>query len=180
MKFELGYHRRAAVSKYMHNNEILELFDLMESAKYPSDEYRKFIHGKSAKSIKTEFRKIVTLGLASSWDRDVSIFDTTKVPSTKLHFLKNRVGVLRTMSHRTSVGTDILRFEVAHRVLDLIDIGVFICVTRRFENYYIGTEKVKRSQIIILEELEEYLEMISDIITVPLLLVGLKPPSSYV
>ena len=73
----------------------------------------------------------------------------------------------------------ILRFEVAHRVLDIIDIGVFICVTGKFEEYYIGTEKVKRSQIIIFEELDEYLEMISDIITVPLLLIGLKPPSSF-
>ncbi|MHA1863415.1 MAG: BglII/BstYI family type II restriction endonuclease [Candidatus Thorarchaeota archaeon] len=166
-----------AIFKYKNNKEISDLLEIITVSDFPSEDSRKILGDKRKYSVREVVKQMFNDSLSGTWDCDVAIFDSTQIPASKLHYVKNRIGIIRSMQHRTTLGTDILRLEVAHRVLDIIDVGVFICGTSDFERYYLGTEKQKKERMVIFEELIEYLDMISDIISVPILVIGLnKPP----
>ena len=179
MDFEIGYHRRSRFFRNIENTALIELLELIKNADYPPEESRKRRGGARGTGVREMIKQTFNRGLVENWQCDVEIFDSSSIPASKLHYLKNRVGVVRSLQHRTTMGTDILRLEVAFRLLDIIDIGIFICATSAFEEYYLGTEKSRIEHIVNFEELVEYLEMVSDIITVPIMIIGLKPPPMH-
>ncbi|MBN2230282.1 MAG: hypothetical protein JW779_11900 [Candidatus Thorarchaeota archaeon] len=176
MDFEVGFHQRNKAFRYMENPALKQLLELIKDEDYFPEESRKSKGGKRKSGVREIAKQVFNDRLADTWQCDVEIFDISSIPASKLHYLKARVGVVRSLQHRTTMGTDILRLEVAYRFLDIIDIGVFICGTSGFEKYYLGTEDSRIEHMVIFEELVDYLEMVSGVITVPIVLIGLKKP----
>ena len=167
---------------------ITELVQILNTEEYPPDEIRKINRpqkkvgkgqpkAKSQVSARRIIRKRLDSALSRNWRKQIDLHSGGRIPSMKLHYLRERVGLIISMQHRTSIGTDLIRLEVANRhPINLIDLGIFICGTKGFEEYYFGTEKKSSENMIIFEEVKEYLNAIGNIISVPLIIIGIESP----
>ena len=69
--------------------------------------------------------------VAKGWEHQPAVFDEPGDPSAKMDFLKSRVGIEVGFGHRSFIGIDLLKFQVAsYSALNKIDIGVYVVTTK--------------------------------------------------
>ena len=167
---------------YLENKVVKEIMSTVHTLEYPPDAARKTFRNQLEKgrSVRTILRGALARELVhGGWTKGVRLYDDSSLPGAKLHFLKDRVGIVWSLGHRTTIGTDLLRMQRAYSTaLNMIDFGVFICGTKAFESHYFGTKKQKKENMATYEEVLGYLEMTQDIIDVPIVIMGLKPPDT--
>jgi len=97
------------------------------------------------------------------------------------HFTKNGVLAMFSWRHYEKIGSEILKFQKEY-ALGSIKAGVYICMTKSLAEYIKSqqpkTEKPRSfNDSINLERAQAYLEEVSSIITIPLAVMGLVPPT---
>ena len=174
MDYKIGYHHKAQLFHHLENAALAEIVQLIEASEPFPSSFRAVKNG----SISRPFKQLFTDHLTemNGWERDVPLCDITSppLPGSKIHLLKDRMGVIYSLQHRTTIGTDLLRLERAHsKSVDLIDFGVFVCGTSNFEQFYRVTSDRKYPNTIVFEEVIHYLEMVEELISVPLVIIGI-------
>ena len=179
----MEYHRRASVIDNLDSPAIAELLDFLNTLDYPKNETRKYVRKKQPEktrgpSAKSVIRKKLQEYLESrNWEVEKPLYLKGNPPGSKLHFIRDRVGIVWAMGNRITIGTDILRLERAyHPAQSLIDIGVLICPTSDFEDYYFGIDGSSTENLITFEELLQYMEMMGELFYIPVLIVGIDSP----
>lgn len=103
------------------------------------------------------------------WENEKNVFDDPK-NDLAIDFWKRNVGVDIAFSHRSFIGGDLLRFQAAAEVKNVINVGVYICATKSFAKLVSPSDA---SSMVSYERTKWYLETLYPVLTVPILLVGL-------
>ena len=103
------------------------------------------------------------------WETEKNVFDD---PGNDLaiDFWKRNVGIDVAFNHRSFVGGDLLRFQAAAEVKNVINAGVYICPTKEFAR--IVSPKDGNS-IVTFQRTRWYLDNFYPVLTAPILLIGL-------
>jgi len=108
------------------------------------------------------------------WQAQPQVFPEPKDPSSKMDFLKDRVGVEVEFGHSSFIGIDLLKFQVSsYSSLDKIDVGVYIVTTRSFQKKMISDYAQKWEGSLTFEKVQRYLPHLKSAIQVPIYLVGI-------
>lgn len=126
---------------------------------------KKEIQGKQTiinSTFKTEF-------LSKEWEPEKFVFDDDE-QDLKIDFWKRGIGVDIAFNHRSFIGGDLLRFQAAAEVKDIIKVGVYICAKKDFLKHISPKDK---NSLVNFERTQWYLKNFYPVLTVPILLVGL-------
>jgi hypothetical protein len=104
------------------------------------------------------------------WDEEYPVFNDPD-NDLKIDFWKRKVGVDVAFVHRSFIGGDLLRLQAGAEVKNVIKVGVYICPTRDFARIVSPKDG---SSMTNYERTKWYLENFSAVLTVPILLIGLK------
>ena len=105
------------------------------------------------------------------WELDTNLL-LEPAKTVTLHFYKNKIGVQVSWRHYEKIGSEMLKFQTDY-VDGKIKGAVFVCVTEEFRNEI--SDAFQGS--ITMEKALTYLESVSAVIKVPILLIGLVPQS---
>ena len=111
-----------------------------------------------------------------NWKMDTNLhFEPAR--KRTLHYYKDRILVQVSWRHYNFIGTELLKFQVEFQK-KRIDAGVFICITenlsKRFKELYKASRKKNTFEgSITMEKVIQYLQNVSQVITVPLAIMGL-------
>lgn len=121
------------------------------------------------------FNKLLENNFVSyEWQSQPSIFPDDIPAYAKLDFLKDRVGVEVQFGHPSFIGIDLLKFQIAsYSNLDNIDFGVYICTTKKMQNYLSKNFEHKWSGSLTFEKIKNYLPHIKSAIQVPIYVIGI-------
>ena len=102
------------------------------------------------------------------WEIEKNVFDD---PGNDLaiDFWKRSIGVDVAFNHRSFTGGDLLRLQAAAEVKQIMKVGVYICGT----NAFVKSISRDGSSMVCLERTQWYLENFYQVLTVPILLIGL-------
>jgi hypothetical protein len=87
-----------------------------------------------------------------------------------IDFWKRNVGMDIAFNHRSFIGGDLLRFQAAAEVKDVINVGVYVCPTKIFAKLVSPKDA---SSMVTYERTKWYLENFYPVLTAPILLIGL-------
>lgn len=87
-----------------------------------------------------------------------------------IDYYKNKVGATITFNNRVSIGSDLLCFQLAGEIENIIDLGIYICCTKAFSKKISITES---TAMISFEKVTLDLETFKPIVTVPVWVIGL-------
>ncbi len=178
MNFDIYSHRYADIilnSDYEIKKEVEEIIkkvnykDILKE--YESQNIQrnssgqKEIQGKQKvlnSSFKAEFEK-------RKWETEKYVFEDEE-QDLKIDFWKRNIGVDVAFNHRSFIGGDLLRFQAAAEVKDIIKVGVYICAKKDFLKSISPKDK---NSLVNFERTEWYLKNFYPVLTVPILLVGL-------
>lgn len=90
----------------------------------------------------------------------------------KMDFWKPDFGIDVAFNHRSFIGGDLLRLQAASEVRNLIDVGIYICSTKKFLKYISPKDC---NSLVSFERTKWYLENFGPVITTPVYLIGLDP-----
>ena len=110
-----------------------------------------------------EFRK-------RGWDDEFLVFNDPD-NDLKIDFWKRKVGVDVAFVHRSFIGGDLLRLQAGAEVKNVIKVGVYICPTQDFARVVSVKDGPSMANY---ERSKWYLENFYAVLTVPILLIGLK------
>jgi hypothetical protein len=103
------------------------------------------------------------------WEFEKDVFnDSTN--DLAIDFWKRNVGVDVAFNHRSFIGGDLLRFQAAAEVKNIIKVGVYICPKKEFAR--IVSPKDCNS-LVSYERTKWYFENFYQVLTAPVLLIGL-------
>src|SRR5688572_30834214 len=85
-----------------------------------------------------------------------------------IDFYKRGIGVDVAFNHKSFIGGDMLRFQAASEVKNNLKVGVYICATKAF------VKDLTKDKLVTFERTKWYLENFRPVLTVPILLIGLK------
>lgn len=178
MKTELYAHRYADIIlnsdiaiKNDIENTIRKITFSDAAKKYNIDNILKKQRGKNTSKgkqstlnlmFKDEFSKL-------GWDIEKSVF-TGSDNDLIIDFWKRDIGLDVAFNHRSFIGGDLLRFQAAAEVKNLIKIGVYICPTKAFAKIV----SPDGASMVTFERTKWYLETLYPVITVPIWLIGLN------
>lgn len=112
--------------------------------------------------------------VAKGWEHQPAVFDEPGDPSAKMDFLKARVGIEVGFGHRSFIGIDLLKFQVAsYSALNKIDIGVYVVTTRACQGRLVEECGQKWEGSLSFEQLTRYLPHFKSAIQVPILVLGI-------
>ena len=104
------------------------------------------------------------------WECEKNVFnDPTN--DLAIDFWKRDVGVDVAFTHRSFIGGDLLRLQAAAEVARIMKVGVYICPMKAFAK---GISPRDASSMVNYERTKWYLESFYPVLTVPILLVGLR------
>lgn len=105
----------------------------------------------------------------NGWELDTNLL-LEPAKTITMHFFKNQIGVQVSWRHYEKIGSEMLKFQTDY-VEGKIKGAVFICISESLRKY--ASEAFKGS--ITMEKALSYLESVSAVIKVPILLMGLVP-----
>ncbi len=167
-------------SKYDVKNEIIDLsknFDFEEVKRafeeeniLRQDTNKKALKGKQS-IINAKFQKHL---VGKAWQKEKAVFsseDEKADQDLKIDFWKSKIGIDVAFNHRSFIGGDLLRLQAAAEVTDIIDVGVYICATKKFLK---EIQPNDHNSLVSYERTEWYLENFRPVLTVPIMLYGLE------
>jgi hypothetical protein len=106
------------------------------------------------------------------WELEKNIFNDPE-NDLVIDFWKRDVGLDVAFNHRSFIGGDLLRFQAAAEVRNIIKVGVYICPSREF------ARKVSPdgASMVSFERTQWFLENFYAVLTVPIFLIGLTGSS---
>ena len=104
------------------------------------------------------------------WDNEFLVFHDPD-NDLKIDFWKRKVGVDVAFVHRSFIGGDLLRLQAGAEVKNVIKVGVYICPTQDFARVVSPKDGPSMANY---ERSKWYLENFYAVLTVPILLIGLK------
>jgi len=104
------------------------------------------------------------------WETEKNIFNDPK-NDLAIDYWKRNVGVDVAFNHRSFIGGDLLRFQAAAEVKNVIKLGVYACPIKEFTKWVSPKDA---SSMVTYERTKWYLKSFFAVITVPILLIGLK------
>ncbi len=106
---------------------------------------------------------------ALGWEAEKNVFDDP-ANDLAIDFWKRSVGVDVAFNHRSFTGGDLLRLQAAAEVKQIMKVGVYVCGTGRF------VRSISRDgpSMVSFERTKWYLESFFQVLTVPILLIGLQ------
>jgi Restriction endonuclease BglII len=104
------------------------------------------------------------------WEVEKNVFDDPE-NDLKMDFWKRRIGVDVAFNHRSFIGGDLLRLQAAAEVKNVIKVGVYICPVKSFAKVVSPKDS---SSMVSFERAIWYLENFYSVLTVPILLIGLR------
>lgn len=112
------------------------------------------------------------LFLGRMWANRVDVFDDSQTSGGKVSYMKGRVAVQVSFNHYLRIGTELLRFQtLSFADQNHIDVGVYICITNallhKWSEGFFGS--------ITFEKATSYYESYKNMISVPVLFIGLLP-----
>jgi hypothetical protein len=111
--------------------------------------------------------------VARGWEHQPAVFDEPGDPSAKMDFLKSRVGIEVGFGHRSFIGIDLLKFQVAsYSAMNKIDIGVYVVTTRACQTRLMAECGQKWEGSLSFEQVTRYLPHFKSAIQVPILVLG--------
>ena len=117
--------------------------------------------------LKEEFTKL-------GWESQPSVFGSEQDAYAKMDFLKERIGIEVEFGHPSFIGIDLLKFQVSsYSALNKIDVGIYITVTKDFQNKMMKLYKQKWNGSLIYEKVKRYLPHFKSAIQVPVYLIGI-------
>lgn len=112
--------------------------------------------------------------IAKGWEHQPAVFDEPGDPSAKMDFLKSRVGIEVGFGHRSFIGIDLLKFQVAsYSSLNKIDVGVYVVTTKACQSRLTEECKQKWDGSLSFEQVTRYLPYFKSAIQVPILVLGI-------
>lgn len=127
---------------------------------------KKLLKGKQSiinAMFKEEFKK-------RGWDDEFLVFNDPD-NDLKIDFWKRAVGVDVAFVHRSFIGGDLLRLQAGAEVKNVIKVGVYICPTHNFAKVVSPKDGPSMANY---EKSRWYLKNFFAVLTVPILLIGLK------
>lgn len=119
------------------------------------------------KHLDNEFKKL-------GWKSQSQVFEEDNKFSSRLDFLKSRVGIEAQFGHSSFLGIDLLKFQVAsYSYLDSIDFGVYIVTTRKFQKTMKKEFSQKWDGSLSFEKVINYLPEFKSAIQVPIYVIGI-------
>lgn len=178
MNFEVYSHRYADIILNSNYSIKQEVEDVVKKVSYKevtrefenqnaqrNSTGKKEIQGKQKvinSSFKTEFEK-------REWESEKYVFEGEE-QDLKIDFWKRKIGVDVAFNHRSFIGGDLLRFQAAAEVKDIITVGIYICAKKDFLRSISPKDK---NSLVNFERTEWYLKNFYPVLTVPILLIGL-------
>jgi hypothetical protein len=112
--------------------------------------------------------------VARGWEDQPLIFEEPGDPGAKMDFLKSRVGIEVGFGHRSFIGIDLLKFQVAsYSALNRIDVGVYILTTKACQRRLAAECAQKWEGSLTFEQVTRYLPQFKSAIQVPILVLGI-------
>ena len=114
------------------------------------------------------------LFVAHGWTRQPPVFDDPGDPTTKMDFLKERIGVEVGFGHASFLGIDLLKFQVAsYSALDKIDVGVYVTTTKAFQRCLNSEYGQNWDGSLSFKKVCRYLPYFKSAIQVPIYVLGI-------
>ncbi len=114
------------------------------------------------------------LFVSKGWESQPYVFNEEDIPTAKLDFLKDRIGVEVEFGHPSFIGIDLLKFQVSsYSGLDKIDVGVHIVSTKNFQKYMFKTYGLNWKGSLSFEKVKTYLPYFKSSIQVPIYVIGI-------
>lgn len=111
---------------------------------------------------------------SKGWISQPKVFNETDNAYARFDFLKDRIGVEVQFGHASTMGTDLLKFQIAsYSNLDRIDFGVYITTTDAFQKYAQKEFGHNWSAALTFEKVVRYLPHIRSAIQVPVYVIGI-------
>jgi hypothetical protein len=104
------------------------------------------------------------------WEIEKKVFNGAD-NDLSIDFWKRGVGVDVAFCHRSYIGGDLLRLQAAAEVQGIMKVGVYVCPTKDFAA---KVSQRDRSCMVTYERTRWYLENFYQVLTVPVLLLGLS------
>ena len=87
-----------------------------------------------------------------------------------IDFWKRNIGIDIAFNHRSFIGGDLLRLQAAAEVKNVIKVGVYVCPVKEFAKIVSPKDG---SSMVVFERARWYLDNFYQVLTAPILLVGL-------
>jgi hypothetical protein len=104
------------------------------------------------------------------WESEKNVFSDPD-NDLAIDFWKRDVGVDVAFVHRSFIGGDLLRLQAAAEVKNIVRVGVYICPMKAFGK---TVSAVDGNSLVSFERAQWYLRNFYSVLTVPILLIGLK------
>lgn len=104
------------------------------------------------------------------WEVEKNIFNDPH-NDLAIDFWKRNVGVDVAFNHRSFIGGDLLRIQAGAEVKNVVNVGVYICPTKAFARLVSPKDA---ATMVSYERAIWYLENFYQVLTAPILLIGLK------
>lgn len=115
-------------------------------------------------------RRFAALG----WETQPQVFGADEDASSRMDFLKDRIGIEVEFGHPSFLGIDLLKFQVAsYSSMDKIDVGVYVTTTRHFQRLIQEEYGQKWNGSINYERVVRYLPLLKSAIQVPVYVLGI-------
>lgn len=154
-------------------DEVIQSVNFQDVAKMYEEEnlirkrrQKKLLVGKQTiinTMFKDEFKK-------RGWENEYLIFNDPD-NDLRVDFWKRKVAIDIAFSHRSYIGGDLLRLQAGAEVKNVIKVGVYICPTQIFARVVSPKDG---ASMVSYERSKWYLENFYAVLTVPIMLIGLK------
>ena len=104
------------------------------------------------------------------WEDEFPIFNDPD-NDLRVDFWKREVGIDIAFNHRSFIGGDLLRLQAGAEVKNVIKVGVYVCPTQTFAKVVSPKDGASMTSY---ERSKWYLENFYAVLTVPIMLIGLK------
>jgi hypothetical protein len=112
--------------------------------------------------------------VAKGWEDQPLIFEDPGDPGARMDFLKARVGIEVGFGHRSFIGIDLLKFQVAsYSALNKIDVGVYVLTTKACQGRLAAECAQNWEGSLTFEQVTRYLPHFKSAIQVPILVLGI-------
>lgn len=152
------------VIQSIDTNEVQRRFDSENALRKQSD--KKLLKGKQSIINLMCLEEFMKRG----WETQKNVFNDPK-NDLAIDYWKRKIGVDIAFNHRSFIGGDLLRFQAAAEAKNIIKLGVYACPMRKFAKWVSPNDA---SSMVTYERAKWYLESFYSVITVPILLIGIK------
>lgn len=147
-------------SKLKTKKEIEEIINSIESKGYSRPELNRIFEQKFSER---------------EWQLQPAIFEEKSEFSSRIDFLKGKIGVEVAFSHSSFLGIDLLKFQtLSYSYLDRIDVGVYITVTKEYKKNLEKKYNKKWQGSLTFEKVHKYLPQFRSAIQVPIFVYGIE------